>query len=132
MYRFEEERQQHIKEHGSFLYCPEHDALCCYMESKWETGEDCSRRPCIIEDPEYQRLQAKIRRNVARRADLEPEEHAAIRRQTKTWEQQQLEKIARLEEESRRAYKRNRPKAGEDKLHQAIMLRAELRSKKEE
>ena len=135
MYRFETKRQQHIEEYGSFLYCPKHGNLCCYMENVWETGENCGRTPCIIEDPQYQMLQARIRRNVARRDEKKPEKEERpnnIRRQTKTWEEQQLEKIDRLEEESRQAYRRNRPKVGEDKLHQAIMLRAELRRKKEE
>ena len=56
-YRFEAERQQHIEEYGSFLYCPKHGNLCCYMENVWETGEGCGRTPCIAEDPEYQKLQ---------------------------------------------------------------------------
>lgn len=133
MYRFETERQQHIEEYGSFLYCPKHGNLCCYMENVWETGKDCGRMPCIVEDPEHKKLQERIRRNVARRQGKTKEEKQDnIRRQTKTWEERQLEKIHRLEAESRKAYKRNRPKVGEDKLHQAIMLRAELRRKKEE
>lgn len=133
MYRFETERQQHIAKYGSFLYCPEHDTLCSSMEKTWETGCSCSRKPCILEDPEYQKLQERIRRNVARRQGKTKEEKQDnIRRQTKTWEERQLEKIHRLEAESRKAYRRNRPKVGEDKLHQAIILRAELRRKKEE
>lgn len=133
MYRFETERQQHIAKYGSFLYCPEHDTLCSSMEKTWETGCNCSRKPCILEDPEYQKLQERIRRNVARRqGETKEEKQDNIRRQTKTWEERQLEKIHRLEAESRKAYRRNRPKVGEDKLHQAIMLRAELRRKKEE
>lgn len=133
MYRFETERQQHIAKYGSFLYCPEHDTLCSSMEKTWETGCSCSRKPCILEDPEYQKLQERIRRNVARRqGETKEEKQDNIRRQTKTWEERQLEKIHRLEAESRKAYRRNRPKVGEDKLHQAIMLRAELRRKKEE
>ena len=132
MYRFEEERQKHIKEFGSFLYCPKHGNLCCYMEETWVTGRECARTPCIVEDPEYQMLQARIRKNVARNKAEPKEQQDNIRRQTKTWEESQLEKINRLEAESRRAYKRNRPKVGEDKLQQAIMQRAQLRSKKEE
>ncbi|MBQ6389670.1 MAG: hypothetical protein IJH90_08680, partial [Mogibacterium sp.] len=88
---------------------------------------------CIVEDPEHKKLQERIRRNVARRQGKTKEEKQDnIRRQTKTWEERQLEKIHRLEAESRKAYRRNRPKVGEDKLHQAIILRAELRRKKEE
>ena len=131
MYRFEEQRQQHIEEHGSFLYCPEHDTLCCYMEELWKTGKGCSRRPCLCEDPQYQELQERIRKNVARRKAAKEEPQRNIRRQKKTRRESQLEKIQRLEEESRKAYKRNRPKVGEDKLQQAIILRAQLRKEEE-
>ena len=131
MYRFEAERQKHIEEYGSFLYCPEHDTLCCYMEDAWTTGEGCRRRLCLCEDPEYQKLQERIRKNVARRKAAKEEPQRNIRRQKKTRRESQLEKIQRLEEESRKAYKRNRPKVGEDKLQQAIILRAQLRKEEE-
>ncbi len=132
MYRFEEQRQQHIEVYGSFLYCPERDNLCCYMEEKWKTGCSCSRTPCLMEDPEYQKLQARIRANVKRRERQKPEKEETVRRsrrQTKSWKDIQLEKIERLEEESRQAYKRNRPRVGENKLYEAMILRRELRRK---
>ena len=74
---------------------------------------------------------------VARREEAEKrrcgEEHAApIRTQNKSWERIQMERIRRLEEESSEAYRRNRPRVGEAKLHEAIMLRRELRRKKKE
>lgn len=133
MYRFETERQQHIAEHGSFLYCPEHDTLCSFMEKTWETGCRCSRKPCIVEDPEYIALRKRQEETAAqreaaeRRYRAEEMDAAPIRTQNKSWEVLQREKIHRLEEESRQAYRRNWPRIGEAKLHEAILLRRELR-----
>lgn len=138
MYRFEEQRQQHIEEYGSFLYCPERGNLCSFMEEKWKTGCSCSRRPCILDDPEYIALRKRQKQNIEKRRAEEKQyreeerDAAPIRTQSKSWEVLQMEKIRRLEEESARAYRRNRPKIGEDKLYEAMRLRRELRRKKEE
>ncbi len=138
MYRFEAERQQHIAQYGSFLYCPERDVLCSYMEDTWKTGCRCSRRPCVLEDPEYISLKKRQEETVAQRSAAEKryreeeKDAAPIRMQSKSWEVLQEEKIRRLEEESRQAYRRNRPRVGEAKLHEAIMMRRELRRRKEE
>lgn len=139
MYRFEAERQQHIAEYGSFLYCPERDSLCSFMEETWKTGCSCSHcRPCILDDPDYLALKKRIEQNIEKRAaeekrHREEEKDAApIRTQSRSWEVLQMEKIRRLEEESARAYRRNRPKIGEEKLYEAMRLRRELRRKKKE
>lgn len=135
MYRFESERQQHIEQYGSFLYCPQRDALCSFMEEKWKTGCSCGRDECILDDPEYIALKKTQKRNQARIADIQRKRHeeersaAPIRTQNKSWRDTCLKRIQRLEEESRQAYRRNRPKLGEWKLHEAMMLRRELRRK---
>lgn len=137
MYRYEEERQQHIAQYGSFLFCPEHGNLCSFMEETWNTGCGCGRTPCIIDDPEdieLKKRQAENRRKrdaeeKLRREAEKKEPPAPIRRQTKSWRDIQVERIQRLEEESEQAYRRNRPRIGEEKLHQAIILRRQLRRK---
>lgn len=139
MYRFEVARQRHIREYGSFLHCPKTGQLCSFMEATWETGRACSRRPCILKDPEYIALKKKQEENRKKRETEErrrrqagqEETPAPIRRQTKTWRQFQIEKILRLERESSRAYRRNKPRIGEEKLNQAIMLRRELYRKEQ-
>ena len=133
MDRLEKEKREHIDKYGSFLFCPERDVLCSFMENVWKTGEDCGRRPCILDDPWYQKLQERIRKNLARQSKKRPKEEKAapIRRQTKSWKDLQWEKIHRLETESARAYRENRPKVGEDKLNQAIRLERELRGKED-
>ena len=135
MYKFEAERQRHIAKYGSFLYCPEHDTLCSSMEKTWETGCSCSRKPCILEDPEdialkerqaRTREKRKLEEEKKRDAGIE-EESAPIRTQTKTRRDLMLEKIQRLEKESENAYRRNMPRIGESKLYEAMKLRRQLR-----
>lgn len=138
MCRFESERQNHIAQYGSFLYCPERNVLCFFMEEKWKTGCDCRRMPCVLDDLEDIALKKRQKENLARRhaaekkAREEEEQAAPIRRQTRSPETLQLDRIHRLEEESRLAYRRNRPNIGEAKLHEAMMLRRDLRQKKKE
>ncbi len=135
MYKFEEARQEHIARHGSFLYCPERDNYCFFMAEVWNTGEKCSRAPCIVDDPEYIKLQERIdknrerrtRREEAMKAAEEKEERAQIRRQTKSRKDVMLERIRVLEEESEAAYRRNRPRIGAGKLEKAMALRRQLR-----
>lgn len=131
MYRFEAERQQHIERYGSFLYCPKKDNYCFFMEKEWETGCACSRTPCIVDDPDYQKLQKTIRKNVEERNRKRQKEEPAspIRRQTKSRQDMQIERIKKLEQESAEAYRRNRPRIGEEKLNQAMQMRRELRGR---
>lgn len=132
MYKFEEARQEHIARFGSFLYCPERDNYCFFMAEVWDTGEKCSRAPCIVDDPEYIKLQERIEKNRERRrkedeTEEEKEERAQIRRQTKSRKDVMLERIRVLEEESEAAYRRNRPRIGAEKLEKAMALRRQLR-----
>lgn len=133
MYKFEEARQEHIARFGSFLYCPERDNYCFFMAEVWDTGEKCSRAPCIVDDPEYIKLQERIEKNRERRrkeamkAAEEKEERAQIRRQTKSRKDVMLERMHALEKESEAAYRRNRPRIGAEKLEKAMALRRQLR-----
>ena len=133
MYKYENARKKHIEIYGSFLHCPKTGCLCCFMEEQWKTGCECTRTPCILEDSEYIALKKRqeetaAQREAAEKRYREEEKDAApIRTQNKSWEVLQREKIHRLEEESRQAYRRNWPRIGEAKLHEAILLRRELR-----
>lgn len=128
----EELRKAHVAEYGSFLYCPERSTLCVFIDGFWDMG--CGREEgCILDDPEHQKLQKRIeenrRLNEERRRDA-PEEEETRRtyiRQNRYPEDLIMDKINRLEKESRKAYQRNRPKIGERKLHEAILLRRKLR-----
>ena len=126
----QEAKTNHLKEYGSFLYCPAGGTLCEYMNGAWLTG--CTRGCCILDDPEHQRLQKRIEKNrrkneEAHRREKEEERKQKIRTQNKTEEELLLRRIERLEAESARAYHYNRPALGEAKLHKAIVLRRKLR-----
>ena len=125
-------RQQHLDKYGSMLYCPERNTLCSFMEGMWGTG--CEREGCILDDSDYQRQQRlietnRMHRELDRRAEKREETKnspAPIRTQRKTHIDYAWEKIHRLEEQSREAYRRNRPKKGEALLHEAIVMRRKL------
>lgn len=129
----DEIRKAHIEEYGSFLHCPERSVLCEFIDGHWDTG--CGREGCILDDPEYQALKKKQEANRLRweRLAEERREQEAkdppqrIRTQNKYPEDRIWDQIHRLEEESRIAYESNRPKVGERKLHEAIVLRRKLR-----
>ena len=135
MYKYESARKKHIKIYGSFLHCPHTGHLCCFMEEQWKTGCECTRTPCILEDPEdialkerqaQVREKRKLEEEKKRDAGIE-EESAPIRTQTKTRRDLMIEKIQRLEKESENAYRRNMPRIGESKLYEAMRLRRQLR-----
>ena len=127
----EQARQEHLKKHGSMLYCEKHDTLCSSMYGAWITG--CQRKPCIKEDPDDIELQKKIQKNKERNRTKEKKKEtqaAPIRNQTariKSYEQQQLDKIHQLEEESAQAFRNNNPKRGEELFTKARFMRGELR-----
>lgn len=131
----EELRRAHIEKYGSFLRCPKRDTICSFMEEALCGSGKCERDPCILDDPEYLKLQERIAKNVKRNAERvkrEREEEkmnppAPIRTQNKYPEDDMWARIQRLEQESREAYKRNKPKIGESKLHEAILLRRKMR-----
>lgn len=126
-------RKAHIEEYGSFLHCPARSVLCEFIDGHWDTG--CGREGCILDDPEYQAMKKKQEANRLRMEKLERKrrEHEKkeppqkIRTQNKYPEDLIREQIHRLEKESRLAYESNRPKVGERKLHEAIVLRRQLR-----
>ena len=135
-YKFEAERQKHMQKHGSFLYCEDRDTLCTFKEEEWETGQHCSRRPCIIDDPENIAQQKRIEQN--RKAQIEKERQhrkeekdaAPIRDQRnriQSYINMKLDEIHRIEEQSRQAYLHNRPKEGDTLFNRARIMRGELR-----
>lgn len=131
----EELRQEHVRKYGSFLHCPERKVLCSFMEEALCKTGVCERQQCILDDPEYQKLKERIRKkfeeNEKKRQQLKEEDEPPIRIRSprKNPDMYIWAKINRLEEESREAYRRNRPKVGEAKLHEAIVLRRKLRRK---
>ena len=135
MYRFEEARQKHIAQYGGMLFCPDRDTDCFFKEEEWKTGRPCCRKPCILDDPEDIELKKRIEKNRKKREPAEAQRReeeqndlpARRRRRTKNWRDIRREKIRRLEKESEQAYRRNRPKIGENKLYEAMRLRRELR-----
>ena len=130
-------RKEHVKRYGSFLWCPDREKLCSFMEEALCRSGKCERDLCILDDPEYQKLKERQEKNRIRREKIEKAEReeekrdppAPIRTQNKTEIDLIKDEIRRLENESRMAYSRNRPKLGESKLHEAIVLRRKLRRK---
>ena len=130
----EEARQAHLEKYGSFLYCPERDTLCAFIEHSWETG--CPRDGCILDDPEYQALVKKQEENRSKQLERERkrrEDEAAaakvINQQNmiQNYVNKQLAEIHRLEEASQRAYPRNQPRRGDELFGKARIMRGELR-----
>ena len=124
-------RQEHLNKYGSFLYCPKRDTLCDHMNGMWSTG--CRLARCILDDPEYQRLQERIEKN---RLKKDQEQHmkreaekknppAPIRDQRnriQSYIDKEMAEIQRLEEESQEAYRKNKP----GRAHQ-LQVRAGIR-----
>lgn len=122
----EDIRKRRVEEFGSFLYCPERDTLCSFRDN--EMGI-CPRAGCILDDPDYKKLQKRINRNrQINEANFVPEEpQTNIRTQNKTKQQIITEKIKREEALAERMYKKNRPNAAEAALLRAQILKGELK-----
>ena len=123
-------REAHIRMYGSFLYCKERDALCAFMEGAWEAG--CKRKTCILDDPDYIALQNRIEHNRKRAAfrKTEDAQAAPIRNQKnmiRSHESRLLDEIHRLEEDSQKAFRDNRPADGETLFNRARIMRGELK-----
>ena len=132
----ETRRLEHVKAYGSFLYCPKKNTICSRQEENVQKGIECARRPCILDDPEYieltKRIAAnRIARDQMRANETKEEPHAPIRSPRKSRRDPRLELAEKLEREPEAAYRRNKPRIGEEKLQKAIMLRAQLRSEAE-
>ena len=123
--RLEQARQQHIKQYGSMLYCPDRDTLCFEMNDAWISG--CRREQCCLDDPEYRalrELQERNRRKTARMNEKEPDQ--TIRNQSKmarSYVDKLLEEANRLEARSQEAFRRNRPNDGHTLFNEAKQKR---------
>lgn len=128
------QQQEHLKEHGSILFCPERNTICTFMFGAWEIG--CQRVPCIKDDMEDIALQKRIEiRRAAEKRKNHDEQAAPIRNQTgriKSYRQQKLDEIHRLEERSQEAYHDNRPQLGDTLFNRARILRGELKKWEDE
>lgn len=122
----EDIRRARVEKYGSFLYCPDKDTLCSFLDNELAI---CPRIQCILEDPKHQAEQRRIERN--RKKNMQnyvPEEKQAnIRTQNKTRQQTILERIQREEALAARLYKKNRPNAAEAALMRARILKGELK-----
>ena len=134
-------RQEHLNKYGSFLYCPKRDTLCDHMNGMWSTG--CRMARCILDDPEYQRLQERIEENRIKNAQeqhMKREEEkknppAPIRdqrNQIKSHVNREMAEIHRLEEASRKAFSNNKPGYGQQLFTRAGIRRQELKKWQEE
>lgn len=132
----EKRRSEHVKQFGSFLFCPNRDCLCAFQEENVCKGIQCARDPCILDDEDYIRLQKIQQRSRLRRAIREErnrareEAAAAIRNQSRkaqSHEQRMWDEIHRLEKESEKAFKRNNPNRGHALFNEARMKRYELK-----
>ena len=128
------EREEHMKKYGSILFCPERETLCFYMDGMWTTG--CERDGCILDDPENQRLQEVIRKNreEASRRQAEAERKAveaakgnAEKEKRERFIAEKMKEIRRIEDMSREAYRRNRPRRGDELFEKARSMRIELK-----
>lgn len=128
------EREEHMQKYGSMLFCPERETLCFYMDGMWATG--CERDGCILDDPEYQKLQEVIRKNredsFRRQVETERKAAEAAKRNAEKEKRERfiaekMKEIHRIEEMSREAYRRNRPRRGDELFEKARSMRIELK-----
>lgn len=129
------QQERHMKKHGSILFCPERNTICTFMFGAWEIG--CQRALCIKDDMDNIALQKRIEiRRTAEKKERRCEEQAAqIRNQTgriKSYRQQKLDEIHRLEKKSQEAYHNNKPKQGDALFAKARFLRGELKKWEDE
>ena len=126
----EKARREHIEKTGSMLGCERAPSgLCSYMHGAWLTG--CQRKQCIADDPEYikeqRRIERQRRKNAALEQRKEMEAQARKEDEKKSYEQKELEAIAKLEVQSRQAFYDNDPELGETLFNRARFRRGELR-----
>ena len=123
-----------MQKYGSMLFCPERETLCFYMDGMWATG--CERDGCILDDPEYQKLQEVIRKNredsfrrqvEAERKAVEAAKRNAEKEKRERFIAEKMKEIHRIEEMSREAYRRNRPRRGDELFEKARSMRIELK-----
>lgn len=125
-------RQEHLNKYGSFLYCPKRDTLCDHMNGMWSTG--CRLARCILDDPEYQRLQDRIEKNRQKNAQEHRQEKKAekndpaapIRNQSKA-EDRLRDQIEQVEEQARQAWSRGRSNEAMTLENRAAIMRGRLK-----
>lgn len=125
-------RQEWLDKYGSFLFCPERDTLCVFMEGMYLTG--CERETCIKDDPEYQRLQERIEKNRQKNAQEHRQEKKAekndpaapIRNQSKAQESLK-EQIEQLEKRAQNAWHRGRRNEAMTLENRAAIMRGKLK-----
>ncbi len=104
-------REERVEKYGSFLYCPKRDVLC--MGHDYMGDGECLKETCLLDDPEYQEKERRIRE---RRKELWDKHHrqrkeekaaeANIRTQNKTSRELLAEGIERKKERMERCYAR--------------------------
>lgn len=120
----EELRMQRCSQYGSFLYCPDRDTLCFGRY----TDQECCYDSCILDDPEYQKLQERISQNRMKR-NAKKEETAFIppsRPKKRTPESEAWEEIHEKEELARILYRKNKPKIADGLMAEAMYMRRQL------
>lgn len=128
-------REEYLKKHGSFLYCTDRDTLCVHMDGMWMTG--CERDECILDDPEYKKLQNRIKENRKKAAEEQRKKKeeekkdppAQIRNQSGnpgSVYARRMAQINELERKSEIAFRRNNPKEGESLFAKARFMRMQL------
>ena len=119
----EELRIQRVEQYGSFLYCPVRDTLCFGRY----TDSECKYDSCILDDPEYQKLQERISRNRMQRNETKPD---ASEKTGPTQEQLAWREVYRKEAIARSLYKKNKPKLADGILAEAMYLRGQLNAER--
>ena len=129
-------QKKHFEKYGSILYCPERNTICAFMEKCVQNNTECERKPCILDDPEHQKLQERIEKNrsqMAReeRKRIQEEKDAAPIRDQRNFIRSHVEKemkeIHRLEEASQKAFQQNKPGLGHTLFNRAGIRRQELK-----
>ena len=121
----EELRVQRCRQYGSFLYCPMRDKLCFGRH----TDQECKYDSCILDDPEYQKLQRTIERNRRRRNEERKEQTAFVppRRSVPRSENQMAwEEVHAIEKQAARLYRKNKPKIADGLMAKAMNMRRML------
>ena len=120
----EELRMQRVEQYGSFLYCPLRNTLCFGRYTDRECGYDS----CILDDPEYQKLQKTIAQNRKKRNEQSTQKEAAafVPPSRKTREDEIWREIYKKEAMAAKLYRRNKPKLADGLLMEAMHMRRRL------
>lgn len=122
----EELRLKRVEQYGSFLYCPIKDTHCFARY----TDQECEYDSCILDDPEYQKLQQKIIRNRKKREEqkkteaeafVAPSRPARATRAADAWEE-----IHKVEARAQELYRKNKPKLADGLMAEALYMRKKL------